>query len=402
MLAPAGDAEKLKTALHYGADAIYAGGSAFSLRAGAKNFDLRQMEEGIRYAHERGKKLYVAANIFAKNSDFGALKEYLQALRDLQADGVIVADPGVLAMCRACAPELAIHLSTQANTTNRYSAAFWADQGVRRIVLARETSVEEIKEIRDYLPERVELEAFVHGAMCISYSGRCLLSNYLTGRESNRGECVQACRWEYRLSEAGRSDHPLTIGQEERGTYLLNSKDLNMLAHLDDLYRAGVTSFKIEGRMKTEYYVASVVNAYRKALDQMLADPLHYRPDAALSEELYKSSHRDYTTGFYYGAQDTVCADTSQPRCDYTFVARVLEYDAQTGLLAVEQRNRFKVGERLEVLSPDPAYHNAEFTVERILNGAGEEIADAKNVQQTLYIPTRMRLSERDILRRRG
>lgn len=404
LLAPAGDMDKLKTALHFGADAVYVGGSCFSLRANARNFDDDQLVEAVRYTHERGKKIYVAVNVFAFNSDFPLLEKYFVKLQNAEVDAVIVSDAGVVALCKTVAPALDIHLSTQANTTNKYAAKFWADQGVKRIVLARETSMADVREIRDYLPADVEIEAFVHGAMCIAYSGRCLLSNALTGRSSNRGDCVQACRWEYAIVEKNRGGMPLTIGEEERGTYILNSKDLNMIKHVDELVENGVTSFKIEGRMKSPYYVASVVNAYRKALDlyyECKEGGKEYVLPQYVVDELFKNSHRAYTTGFYYGEKDNVCLDTSQPECDYEFIARVKGYDEERKMLAVEMRNRFKKGDSLEVLSPDDRYFDKILRVDVMYDENMNEVLDAKLVQQILYIPTDMRLGEGDILRKK-
>ncbi len=401
LLAPAGDMNKLKTALHFGADAVYVGGSAFSLRANAKNFDDQMLKEAVEYTHSVGKKIYVATNILAKNKDFDMLGDYFKYLYSIGADAVIISDPGVMMICKEYAPQLEIHLSTQANTTNKYSAKFWAEQGVKRVVLARETSMEDIKEIREFLPDDIEIEAFVHGAMCISYSGRCLLSNALTGRASNRGDCVQACRWEYQIVEAHRGGQPLTIGQDgDKGTYILNSKDLNMIEHIDELIENGVYSFKIEGRMKSPYYVASVVNAYRKAIDSYYANPTEYKPSEKLVSELYKNSHRDYTTGFYYDSSDSVCLNTSQPKCDYEFMAEVRGYDEQRGGIVVEQRNRFKIGDTLEILSNNDEYWNKQLVIENMYDMEANQVDDAKLVQQKLFIPTPFKLTERDILRK--
>ncbi|MDE5654223.1 MAG: U32 family peptidase [Clostridia bacterium] len=400
LLAPAGDMSKLKTALHFGADAVYVGGSKFSLRANAKNFDGEGLKEAVEYTHAKGKKIYVAVNIFADNKDFDGLKEYFIELEKAGVDAVIISDAGVLALCREVAPALEIHLSTQANTTNKYSAKFWADQGVKRIVLARETSLEDIKEIRAYLPKDVEIEAFVHGAMCIAYSGRCLLSNALTGRSSNKGDCVQACRWEYSIVETKRGGSPITIGQEERGTYLLNSKDLNMLAHVGELAENGVYSFKVEGRMKSPYYVASVINAYRKAIDLYYGQGKEVELPSYLCDELYKNSHRDYTTGFYFGSNDNVCLETSQPKCEYEFIAQVVGYREDIGMLEVEMRNRFKKGDELEILSPTK-YWNDVLRIDKMYDSDMIEIEDAKIVQQRVFIPTDKRLAELDILRKR-
>lgn len=400
LLAPAGDMSKLMTALHFGADAVYVGGSKFSLRANAKNFDGEGLKEAVEYTHARGKKLYVAVNVFADNSDFDGLEEYFKQLQEYGVDAVIISDPGVLALCRQVVPDMEIHLSTQANTTNKYSAKFWAEQGVKRIVLARETSLDEIKEIREFLPCDIEIEAFVHGAMCIAYSGRCLLSNALTGRSSNKGDCVQACRWEYSIVETRRGGEPITIGQEERGTYLLNSKDLNMLAHVGELAESGVYSFKIEGRMKSPYYVASVVNAYRKAIDMCYEHGKDVKLPEQLFAELYKNSHRDYTTGFYFKDKDTVCLETSQPKCDYEFMAQVIGYREDIGMLEVEMRNRFKAGDELEILSPGKHW-NEKIKIEKMYDVDMAPIEDAKIVQQRIFIPTSKRLEYLDILRKK-
>ncbi|MBE5762662.1 MAG: U32 family peptidase [Clostridiales bacterium] len=401
LLAPAGDLNKLKTAIHFGADAVYVGGSAFSLRANAKNFGEEELLEAVKYVHDAKKKIYVAVNIFAFNDDFDELKKYFVFLQKANVDAVIISDPGVICVCKEVAPGLEIHLSTQANTTNKYAAKFWADNGVKRIVLARETKLEDIKGIREYLPDDVEIEAFVHGAMCISYSGRCLLSNALTGRSSNRGDCVQACRWEFEFYEKNRKGSPLTIGEDGRGTYIMNSKDLNMIEHIDKLIEAGVYSFKVEGRMKSPYYVASVINAYRKAIDLYYKDPKNYKPSQALIDELFKNSHRDYTTGFYFGEKDSVCLETSQPKCDYEFIAEVRGYDEGKGMLLVEMRNRFQKGDVLEILSNNDEYWNKQLKIEEMYDEKGNPIDDAKLVQQKIYIKTDMKLTERDILRKR-
>ncbi len=400
LLAPAGDFDKLRTALHFGADAVYVGGNEFSLRANAKNFTDEQLREACRYVRERGKKIYVAVNVFAKNDDFDRLPGYLKFLQDAGVHGIIATDPGVIEFCKKYAPVLEIHISTQANTTNKYAAKFWADQGAKRIVLARETTLEEIKEIRDYLPSDVQIESFVHGAMCISYSGRCLLSAVLAGRSGNRGDCVQACRWEYEITEKNRKGERLPVFEDDRGTYILNSKDLNMLAHIGELIESGVYSFKIEGRMKSQYYVASVVNAYRKAIDGFTANNNYKVPELLLAE-LEKNSHRDYTTGFYYGEKDSVCTSTSQPKCGYEFTALVKGYDEEKGAIVVEMRNRFAVGDELEVLSPDDDCFGKTIKIKEMFDESGVPITDAKLVQQTVYIPSDCRAGKDDILRKK-
>lgn len=386
LLAPAGTFLKLKTAFKFGADAVYFAGKKFGLRAFAGNFEDDEIERAVNYAHSLNKKVYITVNILAHEADFDGLKEYIEYLDKIGVDAVIVADVGIIKLIRDVAPNLDIHVSTQANVTNSYSAKFFQDMGVKRIVLARELSIEEIKKIHEAVPD-IELEAFVHGAMCISYSGRCLLSNYFTGRDSNRGACVQACRWEYTITEKSRQGQQFPIEEDERGTYILNSKDLCMIKHLKELEEAGVCSFKIEGRMKSEYYVACTVNAYRRALNG---------EDVDISE-LEKSSHRLFTTGFYFGEKDKECFTSSSPVQTHEFMALVLE-DAKDGYVKIEQRNRFKVGDTLEVLSPDENF-NKKIKVTEIKNLKGELIDDAKKVQEVLYLRTELALKEGDILR---
>ena len=386
LLAPAGTFLKLKTAFKFGADAVYFAGKKFGLRAFAGNFEDDEIEKAVNYAHSLNKKVYITVNILAHEADFDGLKEYIEYLDKIGVDAVIVADVGIIKLIRDVAPNLDIHVSTQANVTNSYSAKFFQDMGVKRIVLARELSIEEIKKIHEAVPD-IELEAFVHGAMCISYSGRCLLSNYFTGRDSNRGACVQACRWEYTITEKSRQGQQFPIEEDERGTYILNSKDLCMIKHLKELEEAGVCSFKIEGRMKSEYYVACTVNAYRRALNG---------EDVDISE-LEKSSHRLFTTGFYFGEKDKECFTSSSPVQTHEFMALVLE-DAKDGYVKIEQRNRFKVGDTLEVLSPDENF-NKKIKVTEIKNLKGELIDDAKKVQEVLYLRTELDLKEGDILR---
>jgi putative protease len=397
LLAPAGNMAKLKTAVHFGADAVYLGGKQFSLRAFSDNFAQEEIKEALGFLHRQGKKGYVTVNIFSKNDDFEQIREYLQFLQNVGADAVIVSDPGVIALCREVAPALPVHLSTQANTLNKYSARFWADAGVKRIVLARELSLEEIRQIREFLGEGTELEVFVHGAMCISYSGRCLLSNYLNGRDSNRGECVQVCRWRFDIREHGAEGDWLTMEEDARGTYILNSKDLNLIRHLKELIDAGANSFKIEGRMKSEYYVAAVVNSYRRALDGALSG----KPfDERLYDELKKAAHRNFTTGYLFGAnEDTVNLKSSAPTSEYDFAAVVLGYDERRGIKAM-QRNRFFAGDELEVLSPDQNF-NKVIKVEYMEDEEGNPATDAKLVQQILYIRSDIRLREYDMLRRK-
>ena len=390
LLAPAGNFDKLVTAVHFGADAVYFAGKQFGLRAFAGNFSDEEIVKAMEFLHAHGKKGYVTLNIVAKDSDFENINPYLQLLVDAKVDGVIVSDVGVIYYLRKNFPTLNVHVSTQANVNNSFSAKFFADMGVTRIVLAREMSIDEIALLRKNLPENVEIEAFVHGAMCISYSGRCLLSNYLTGRDSNRGACVQACRWQYTIREVGRKDE-LPIEEDERGTYILNSKDLCMIEHLKELEKAGVVSLKIEGRMKSDYYVASVVNAYRRALDKKNKMSL-------LQEELEKTSHRRYTTGFYFGSDDKEYLEDSMPVQTAEFVAKVVE-DSHDGTVKIEMRNRFKKGDVLEILSPNDAFLK-KIKIEKIVDGKGNEIDDCKRVQDIVTINCPYDLKTGDILRR--
>lgn len=390
LLAPAGNFDKLVTAIHFGADAVYFAGKQFGLRAFAGNFSDEEIVKAMDFLHAHGKKGYVTLNIVAKDSDFQNIDPYLQLLVDAKVDGVIVSDVGVIYYLRKNFPALNVHVSTQANVNNSFSANFFADMGVTRIVLAREMSIDEIALLRKNLPKNVEIEAFVHGAMCISYSGRCLLSNYLTGRDSNRGACVQACRWQYTIREVGRKDE-LPIEEDERGTYILNSKDLCMIEHLQELEKAGVVSLKIEGRMKSDYYVASVVNAYRRALDKKNEMSL-------LQEELEKTSHRRYTTGFYFGSDDKEYLEDSMPVQTAEFVAKVVE-DSHDGTVKIEMRNRFKKGDVLEILSPNEAFLK-KIKIEKIVDGKGNEIDDCKRVQDIVTINCPYDLKTGDILRR--
>lgn len=389
LLAPAGNFDKLVTAVHYGADAVYFSGKKFGLRAFAGNFDEDEIFKAMTYLHERGKKGYVTLNIVAKDEDFVGLDDYLKLLIDAKVDGLIVSDVGLIHYIRKNFPSLNVHVSTQANVNNSQSAKFFADLGCTRIVLARELSLEDIKKMHQTLGDKIELEAFVHGAMCISYSGRCLLSNYLTGRDSNRGACVQACRWKYYIREENRQDE-LPIEEDEKGTYILNSKDMCLIDHLKELEEAGIASLKIEGRMKSDYYVASVVNAYRRALDGFSDyDVLH--------NELEKTSHRRYTTGFYFGAEDKEYLESSMPVQTYVFIAKVVE-DAKEGQVKVEMRNRFRVGDILEVLSPDGNFLKT-ITISKIIDSKDEEIDDAKRVQEIVTINCPYSLKVGDILR---
>ena len=396
LLAPAGTFEKMQTAFYFGADAVYFAGKKFGLRAFAGNFTDDEIFKATEYAHKLGKKVYITINILAHEGDFIGLKEYLNELEKAKVDAVIVSDLGIIEYIKEFAPSLTIHVSTQANILNSYAIKFMARLGIKRIILARELSIEEIKKIRANIPSDIELECFVHGAMCISYSGRCLLSNYLTGRDSNRGACAQCCRWEYTITEKSRKGEQYEIQEDERGTYILNSKDLNMIEHLKELEDAGITSIKIEGRMKSPYYVANVVNAYRRALD--LKENISQEQMTLLKDELNKTSHRQYTTGFYFGANDKECLSSSMPVQTSEFMAVVLN-DSDGEKVLIEQRNRFKIGDELEVLSPNQTF-NKIIKLLKMTDENGVEILDAKNVQQKLYIYTNLNLKKGDILRK--
>lgn len=396
LLSPAGNMEKLKTAFRFGADACYMAGKKFGLRAFSGNFEEDELKDAVEYAHKLNKKIYITVNIVAHNEDFVGLKEYLEYLQNICVDGIIVSDIGIMNIAKTYTPKLDIHVSTQANVTNKYTAKFYCDLGAKRLVLARELSIDEIKEIRDYIPKDVEIETFVHGAMCISYSGRCLLSNYLTGRDSNRGACVQACRFEYSICEKSRNGEHYDIQEDNRGTYILNSKDLCMIRHIDELVKAGVTSFKIEGRMKSPYYVATVTNAYRRAIDSYLNNSGF---DESLVEELEKTSHRRYTTGFYFGSNDKEYLESSMPIQTHEFMA-IVKMGTQNGFATIEQRNRFRVGDTLEVLSLNDSF-NKQIIVGEMLDEKGEIVIDASKVQQILRLRTDIDLKEGDILRKK-
>ncbi len=386
LLAPAGDLEKLKAAVDYGADAVYFGGEQFSLRAGAGNMTPEEMREGVDFCHRRNKKAYLAMNIFAHNRDIAGLRSYVNLIGDIPFDAFIVSDPGVMAVLRGAFPNRELHLSTQANLTNGEAALFWYRQGIRRIVLARELSLREIRELREGLPPDMDLEAFVQGAMCISYSGRCLLSNFMAHRDANRGACAHPCRWKYHLVEEQRPGEYYPVEEDERGTYIMNSRDLCMLEHLPALAEAGVTSFKIEGRMKSAFYVATVVSAYRKALDRYLNGPEDYAFDPAWMAELKKVSHRAFTTGFYFDRPTHLDQDyaTGAYTREYSFVGVVREYDPNTGLALVEQRNKMSLGDVVEIFGPHTDFFVQ--TLERMEDPDGVPLASAPHPQQLLKI----------------
>lgn len=400
LLAPAGDHEKLLTALHFGADAVYFAGKNYGLRAFGTNFEENSIEDTMKIIHSAGKKGYVTINVYARHNDFDGLKTYVQSLVDAKVDAVIVSDLGIFSFIRENFPSLSIHVSTQANTTNAYAAKMWHKLGAERVVLARELDIDEIKNISKNNPD-LDIEAFVHGAMCISYSGRCLLSNYLTNRDSNHGECVQACRWKYSVTEETRPGEKFDLLEDDRGTYIFNSKDLCLIDYIDKIADAGVNSFKVEGRMKSPYYVATVINAYRRAIDAYInakRTGKKYSKPKILDNELTKASHRKYTTGFMFSdGKTTQNYESSIQEQDSMFIAIVK--DVQNGKVLVEQRNKFAVGDKLEILSPTDTFQKT-ILVDKIEDENGNNLSEAKMVQQKVWIYTNLPLEVGDILRR--
>lgn len=399
LLIPAGSLEVLKTAVIFGADAVYIGGGAFGLRAKAKNFSKEEMEEGICFAHEYGAKVHVTVNILAHNSDLSGVREYLEELKELKADALIIADPGIFAMAREICPEIDIHISTQANNTNYETFRFWHRLGAKRVVSARELSLAEIKEIREKIPEDLEIESFIHGAMCISYSGRCLLSSYLTGRDANQGACTHPCRWKYALMEEKRPGEYLPVYENERGTYIFNSKDLCMIEHIPEMVQAGIDSFKIEGRMKTALYVATVARVYRKAIDDYFESEEKYRENLAwYREEAAKCTHRHFTTGFYFGKpnEETQIYDSSTYVNEYIYLGTVEAVD-EKGRAKIRQKNKFCVGDRIEIMKPDG--RNAETEVLALATEEGESVESAPHAGQILWIGLSAEAERNDILR---
>lgn len=386
LLAPGGDLEKLKTAILYGADAVYIGGETFSLRVASDNFSIDDMKEGIRFAHDRGKKVYLTANIIPHNSDIDEFADFIEQIRPLGFDAVLIADLGMFDMMRTLAPEIPIHVSTQANNVNYRSACAWHKMGAERVVLAREMSFDEIREIRRRTPPELEIEAFVHGAMCISYSGRCLLSNYMTQRDSNLGACSHPCRWNYALVEQTRPGEYMPVYENERGTFIFNSKDLCMIRHIPEIIESGITSLKIEGRVKSSYYVATIVQAYRQEIDRYLSDPEGYVFNEDSYAELCKVSHRPYTTGFYFGKpnQNEQVYTTNSYIRDYDLIGIVTDYDPETKIATISQRNRFFVGDEIEIMRPGKPYFVQ--TVEYMENENHESIDVAPHAAMTLYM----------------
>ena len=401
LLVPASSLEVLKVAVTFGADAVYIGGEAFGLRAKAKNFSMEDMAEGIRFAHEHGVKVYVTANILAHNDDLDGARAYFEELKAIGPDALIISDPGMFTIAREVCPEIDIHVSTQANNVNYMTFLFWQRQGATRVVTGRELSLKEIREIRDHIPDSLEIETFVHGAMCISYSGRCLLSNFFTGRDANRGACTHPCRWKYSVVEETRPGEYMPVYENERGTYIFNSKDLCMVDHLPDLVDAGVDSLKIEGRMKTALYVATVARTYRKALDDLEKGREVYEQNLPWYEQqITGCTYRRFTTGFFYGKPDenSQIYDSNTYEKDYVYLGIAGQPDAD-GVFELEQRNKFSVGETIEIMKPDG--RNIEVTVEHIQDLEGNEQESAPHAKQALKVKLSSAPEAMDILRRK-
>ena len=401
LLIPASSLEVLKIAVIYGADAVYIGGEAFGLRAKAKNFSMEEIREGIAFAHAHDVKVYITANILAHNGDLDGVREYFAELREIKPDALIISDPGVYMIAKEVCPEIERHISTQANHTNYGTYRFWYEQGAKRVVSARELSLAEIKEIRANIPDDLEIETFIHGAMCISYSGRCLLSNYFTGRDANQGACTHPCRWKYAVVEEKRPGEYLPVYENERGTYIFNSKDLCMIEHIPELMESGIDSFKIEGRMKTALYVATVARTYRRAIDDYKQSPELYREHMAwYQEQISNCTYRQFTTGFFFGkpSDEAQIYDNNTYVKEYTYLGIVGEQNEE-GLYRVEQRNKFSVGESIEVMKPDGA--NITVTVQRIVDEEGNDMESAPHPKQVLYIDLGQPLAMYDILRRK-
>ena len=400
LLVPASSLEVLKIATVFGADAVYIGGEAFGLRAKARNFSKEEMAQGIAFAHEHGVKVYVTVNILAHNYDLAGVREYLKELKELKPDALIIADPGIFTYAKEICPEIERHISTQANNTNYETYRFWYKLGAKRVVTARELSLEEIRQIRANIPDDMEIETFIHGAMCISYSGRCLLSNFLVGRDANQGSCTHPCRWKYSIVEESRPGEYMPVYENERGTYIFNSKDLCMIEHMDDILTSGIDSLKIEGRMKTALYVATVARTYRKAIDDYLEDPAKYQANMSwYQEQIAGCTYRKFTTGFFYGkpSEEAQIYDNNTYEKGYTYLGFVEAVD-ERGYVQITQRNKFTAGEMIEIMKPDG--QNVEATVEKIIDEDGNEQESAPHPKQVLYVALSADASVYDILRR--
>ena len=401
LLVPASSLEVLKIATIFGADAVYIGGEAFGLRAKARNFTKEEMAQGIAFAHEHGVKVYVTVNILAHNYDLAGVREYLAELKELAPDALIIADPGIFTYAKEICPEIERHISTQANNTNYETYRFWYNLGAKRVVTARELSLEEIRQIRANIPDDMEIETFIHGAMCISYSGRCLLSNFLVGRDANQGACTHPCRWKYSIVEESRPGEYMPVFENERGTYIFNSKDLCMIEHMDDILTSGIDSLKIEGRMKTALYVATVARTYRKAIDDYLEDSNKYQQNMAwYQEQIAGCTYRKFTTGFFYGKPDheTQIYDNNTYEKGYTYLGFAEAVD-EKGMIQITQRNKFSVGEQIEIMKPDG--ENRLVTVLAIYDEEGNSVESAPHPQQKLFVDLGGGADVYDILRRK-
>ena len=400
LLVPAGSLEVLKVAVDYGADAVYIGGQAYGLRAKADNFSIEEMKKAVKYAHAKNAKVYVTANIFAHNYDIEGMKAYFEQLKDTGVDAVLVSDPGIFMLAKEIMPDMELHISTQANNTNYLTYNFWYNMGAKRVVTARELSLVEIKQIREHIPEDMEIESFMHGAMCISYSGRCLLSSYFTGRDANRGACTHPCRWKYHIVEETRPGEYMPVNEDDRGTYIFNSKDLCMIEHIPEMIDAGIDSFKIEGRMKTALYVATVARTYRKAIDDYMESPELYRSNMEYyKSEIAKCTYRQFTTGFYFGKtdQDSQIYDNNTYIKNCTYIGNVQEV-TEDGLVAFEQKNKFSVGEEIECMNFDGT--NTVCRVEEIYNDRMEPMESGPHPKMQLYVKLDRPVSAGMILRR--
>ncbi len=399
LLIPAGSLEVLKVAIRYGADAVYIGGEVFGLRAKAKNFSIEDMAEGVRFAHERGKKVYVTANILAHNYDLNGVREYFNELKDVKPDALIISDPGIFEIAKEICPEIERHVSTQANNTNFGTFLFWNKLGASRVVTARELSLREIKEIRANIPDDMEIETFVHGSMCISYSGRCLLSNFFTGRDANNGACTHPCRWKYSVMEEQRPGEYLPVYENERGTYIFNSKDLCMIEHIPELIDAGIDSYKIEGRMKNALYVATVARTYRRAIDDYLRDPDEYKANIEwYKEQIGNCTYREFTTGFFFGkptTQDQIY-DSNTYKKEAVYLGMVRSVD-ENGRFVLEQKNKFCVNDIIEIMKPDG--RNIKTRVAAIYNDMGQQQESAPHSRQELHVELTEQPEIMDILR---
>ena len=400
LLVPAGSLEVLKVAVDYGADAVYIGGQAYGLRAKADNFSIEEMKKAVKYAHAKNAKVYVTANIFAHNYDIEGMKAYFEQLKDTGVDAVLVSDPGIFMLAKEIMPDMELHISTQANNTNYLTYNFWYNMGAKRVVTARELSLVEIKQIREHIPEDMEIESFMHGAMCISYSGRCLLSSYFTGRDANRGACTHPCRWKYHIVEETRPGEYMPVNEDDRGTYIFNSKDLCMIEHIPEMIDAGIDSFKIEGTRKTALYVATVARTYRKAIDDYMESPELYRSNMEYyKSEIAKCTYRQFTTGFYFGKtdQDSQIYDNNTYIKNCTYIGNVQEV-TEDGLVAFEQKNKFSVGEEIECMNFDGT--NTVCRVEEIYNDRMEPMESAPHPKMQLYVKLDRPVSAGMILRR--